>query len=939
MKSKSFVRIVVMLLLIIAFLSPQRTIRAGLLYVSTTMDILDAAGGVCGAITAPDLPGPDGYTSLREALCFVNNNEGPDTIGFALDDEDPHYNALTGVWTFSPATRLPGLNNDGTTINGFLQDGSSHATETTPATLVIEINGSSLSLDAFLLNSGFNILSANNVIKGLVINNFPVNGITIAGNNAISNTISGTYIGTNFDGTLDEGNAFDGVFIGYGAKNNLIGGDSSAERNVLSGNDSVGVSVFNGNLEPATATTGNVIAGNYIGTKSDGISNLGNSIHGVHIYGGAQSNFVGGETTGTNNLIKGNRDDGIRIRGEGTDFNVILGNRILDNGDNGVQITFDAQNNTVGGSTPGARNQVSLNDEIGIVITGTQTMSNTVLGNYIGTDFDGEGASGNGDYGVAIMGGANHNYIGGGSDQDAYNIISGNESPGVLLADPGTSQNTIAGNFIGTDISGTNAVGNEDYGVHIISGASENMIGGDQESAFNLISGNIGKGVFIYGPDAHGNTIAGNYIGTDITGSEVISNTRGGVLINNGAYENVIGGDTSGQMNLISGNDGIGVMIELESHNNSILGNYIGTDITGLEALGNKYNGVAISRSANTRIGGSSPGEGNLISGNGYSGVTIDYEESTGNFIVGNQIGTDKTGTAALPNTYGVFIGDGASENTIGGTTPGARNLISGNKLAGVSISGEGTSDNVVAGNYLGTDITGLNALKNREGVYITSGAQNNTIGGESEASRNVISGNRESGVSISGDTSTGNVVVNNYIGVAANGINALGNTSGGFYISGSDNVIGPGNIIAFNWLWGIYVHNENALNNVITQNSIYSNGHEDYYRYGIRLKQGAHGDIQPPEIVDATASGEVRGTAYSNCVIELFWSRNGEGQGEVYLGTTTATGEGDFNLSVTYPGAYNLTATATDERGTSEFSEVYNPVWLLYMPLTSYGD
>jgi hypothetical protein len=151
--------------------------------------------------------------------------------------------------------------------------------------------------------------------------------------------------------------------------------------------------------------------------------------------------------------------------------------------------------------------------------------------------------------------------------------------------------------------------------------------------------------------------------------------------------------------------------------------------------------------------------------------------------------------------------------------------------------------------------------------------------------------------------------------------------------------VYGPGNIIAFNWLEGIYVHNEEALNNVITENSIYSNGHEDYFRYGIRLEDGAHGDIQPPEIVDAANSGEVSGTACSNCVIELFWSRDGEGQGEVYLGTTTALAEGNFNLSVTYPGAYNLTATATDERGTSEFSEVYNPVYFNYLPITIRGD
>ena len=881
-----------------------------------------------------------GINTLRWAIQEANDHPGQDIIDFNI----PNALCPDGVCVIFPNSPLPTLTDfDGVTIDGTTQ--SINQETDNPFGPEININGlyieeiSAPPILEDLLKSGINITSTNNIIEGLLINNFPLNGISILGNTAISNTVSGNYIGTNYDGTTDEGNAYDGIFIGYGAKDNLIGGDSPAERNVISGNDSVGVSIFNGKLDPPTATTGNIISGNYIGTKSDGISALGNGYHGVHIYSGAKSNIVGGTTAGTQNLIMGNREDGIRIRGEGTDFNVILGNRILENGDNGIQITYDAQNNTIGGDVTGARNLISLNDESGIVITGTHTMSNTLLGNLIGTDLNGEGASGNGYYGVAITGGANHNFIGGGSDQDAYNIISGNERPGVLLADPDTSHNTIAGNYIGTDISGTYAVGNDDYGIHIKSGASENMIGGDLDSAFNLISGNTGKGVFIYGPDAHRNTITGNYIGTDISGTYVISNTTGGVLINIGAYENVIGGDTPGQMNLISGNDGVGVMIELESHNNSILGNYIGTDITGMEDLGNKYNGVVISRSANTQIGGSSPGEGNLISGNGYSGVTIDYEESTGNIIAGNLIGTNKTGTAALPNSYGVSIGRGAVGTTIGGTTPGARNLISGNKLAGISINGEGTSDNTVIGNYLGTDITGFYALNNREGVYITSGAQNNTVGGISSAGRNVISGNRNSGVVISGDTTTGNAVMNNYIGVAANGTNPLGNTSSGFYIGCSDNDIGPGNIIAFNWLEGVFVHDEDALNNVITQNSIFRNGHSDSFHHGIKLESGAHGDIQPPEISIATGSGEVSGTICSNCVIELFWSRNGEGQGEVYLGTTTAAATGDFNLSVTFPGAYNLTATATDERGTSEFSEVYNPVYFSYLPITMNGD
>jgi hypothetical protein len=877
-----------------------------------------------------------GDGTLRWAINQANTHTNPAdnvTINFNLSVIDPNYDADIEVWTITPTDVLPLLISSNITIDGYSQVATSFPTEWRSPILNIVVDGSALPDN--ILSIGLGIASSNNVIRGLVIQNFPSNGIALGFPTieVTNNIISGNCIGTDYVCAHDEGNQGDGVFIGYGAKNNIIGGESPEEKNYILFNILDGVGIYGSN------TSDNSVSGNII---------ISNRTHGIRIYGGSQRNTIGGTNPAERNLISGNTKDGIRIQGSGTNENVIAGNYIgttsdgdleLSNRDNGIQITEGAQENTIGGAASGALNLISSNDDYGIVITGTETMSNTVLGNIIGTDINGGSAIGNGLAGIAITGGATHNYIGGGSNQDAYNIISGNEGPGVLLEDLGTSHNTIAGNYIGTDISGTQAVSNDDYGIAIKNGACENVIGGDLDSAFNLISGNIGKGIYIYSPDTSNNVISGNFIGTDISGTEIISNTTGGILINDETYENTIGGDSPNQMNLISGNGGAGVRMALETHHNSILGNYIGTDVTGKEELGNKYEGVVISSSANNQVGGPSPGEGNLISGNGYEGIGIDYEESTGNIIAGNQVGTDQTGTASIPNSYGVFIGGGASDNTIGGTTAGARNLISGNKLAAVSISGEGTSDNVVIGNYLGTDSTGFYALKNREGVYINTGAQNNTIGGESDAERNVISGNRESGLTISGDTTTGNVVQNNYVGVAANGTSPLPNTSSGFYLSGSDNVYGPGNIIAFNWLEGIYVHNEEALNNVITENSIYSNGHEDYFRYGIRLEDGAHGDIQPPEIVDAANSGEVSGTACSNCVIELFWSRDGEGQGEVYLGTTTALAEGNFNLSVTYPGAYNLTATATDERGTSEFSEVYNPVYFNYLPITIRGD
>jgi titin len=879
---------------------------------------------------------PSGVGTLAWAINQANTHTDPADnvmIAFNLPLIDPNYDPVAEVWTITPTAVLPLLIGSNTTIDGYTQPGAVLPTEDRSPTLKVVIDGSALPNNA--LSIGLGILSSNNVVRGLVIQNFPSNGIALGLPSIVvtNNIISGNCIGTDHECAHDEGNQGDGVYIGGGAKNNIIGGDSPEEKNYILFNKLDGIGIYGGN------TSDNVVSGNII---------LSNKTHGIRIYGGSHHNTIGGTSPNQRNLISGNTKDGIRIQGSGTDENVILGNYIgtssdgyseISNRDNGIQITEGAQENTIGGAADGAMNLISSNHDYGVVITGTETMSNTVLGNIVGTDVSGGSAIGNGHAGIAITGGANHNFIGGGSDHDAFNLVSGNDTRGILLSDPGTSHNTIAGNYIGTNISGTLAVGNDGYGVHIKSGASENLIGGDLESAFNLISGNLGKGVFIYGPDAHGNTIAGNYIGTDISGTEVISNTTGGVLINNGAYENVVGGDTPDEMNLISGNGGAGVFIELESHNNSIIGNTIGTDITGMAALGNKYEGVSISRSANTEIGGTSPGEGNLISANGYAGVAVNFEESSGNLIAGNKIGTDKTGIAALPNSYGVSIGRGAVDNTIGGTTSSAGNLISGNKLAGIFISGEGTSGNTVIGNLLGTDSSGLQILKNREGVYITGGAQNNTIGGETEAERNVICGNRNSGLTISGDTTTGNDILNNYIGVGVDGIKPLGNASSGLYVSSSNNVFGPGNIIAHNWLEGIYVHDETALNNVITQNSIHSNGHEDYYRYGIRLEDGAHGDIQPPEIVSANASGAVSGTACSDCEVELFWSQKGEGQGEVYLGSTTATASGAFDLSVTYPGAFNLTATATDTRGTSEFSEVYNPVYFSYLPITLGGD
>src|SRR3989442_2610005 len=208
----------------------------------------------------------------------------------------------------------------------------------------------------------------------------------------------------------------------------------------------------------------------------------------------------------------------------------------------------------------------------------------------------------------------------------------------------------------------------------------------------------------------------------------------------------------------------------LHAGGNLIAGNFLGTDADGTTALGNLGMGILAIDSPNNVIGGTTAVDRNVISGNSH-GVYITGAASAGNVVEGNFIGTDKTGHVALGNVpfHGVVI-DGASGNTIGGLIPRARNVISGNGLFGVSItrgffSGLPASGNVVLGNYIGTDVTGAVALGNHaQGLAIIK-TPGNTIGGTSAAARNVIFGNQSDGVFTWQPGSSGNLVQGNHIG------------------------------------------------------------------------------------------------------------------------------------------------------------------------------
>ena len=356
------------------------------------------------------------------------------------------------------------------------------------------------------------------------------------------------------------------------------------------------------------------------------------------------------------------------------------------------------------------------------------------------------------------------------------------------------------------------------------------------------------------------NIIVGNYIGTSSTGNSAAANSNGVNLFN--AANNIIGGTTALDRNVISGNSNIGVVITGASTNNSFQGNYIGLGANGTTDLGNRWYGI-YSQSANNIIGGSVTGAGNVISGTGTSGGGANgiYLTATasGTNIQGNTIGLNAAGTAIVANDgYGIQVL--SANNTIGGTNTFARNVISGNLNDGIQLTGASATGNSVLGNYIGTSTTGLVDLGNSaNGILLSNGAKNNTIGDLTTAGRNIISGNTNAGVAIDNITTTGNVVIGNYIGLGADGSTSLGNTDDGVHFNtagantvGSTNISGR-NVISSNGINGIGVADTSGV--TIVGNYIGTDA------TGLVNKGNGSAGVQFSSTVTVT-SGTVGGTA-----------------------------------------------------------------------------
>lgn len=746
----------------------------------------------------------------------------------------------------------------------------------------------------FVDDVGMNSIGGTTAGAGDLISGNASDGLLIRGAAATGNVVVGDEIGTTATGLAALPNSGDaGVQIGAGAVGNTIGGTAAGARDVISGN------VGDGVLITGTAS-GTMVQGDYIGVDITGVKGLANAINGVEIATGG--NTVGGAVAGDANLISGNGIDGVLVTGLGANNNLIQGNTIgldatgmskLFNPGNGVEIADGAIRNTVGGVAAGDRNVISGNGPNGssnghagdgVLMTGLGTVNNLIQGNAIGVDASGTHAEGNqGNAGVEVSGGAGGETIGG-AMPGAQNLINSNGTDGVLLTGGGNMVvgNAISGNQNGVEIaasSGNAITGNmidDNFfdGVVIRSGARDNAIGGTETGAANAISGNHRDGVRITDLLTMSNAIRDDLItasgrdgirisagagGNTATGNTITGNGFGlydygaGVAIDTGASANTIGGtDGLATRDVISGNAEEGVRItDLGTSGNVVEGDSIGTDGAGTAAMPNLGDaGVAIlSGAAGNTIGGAIVGARDVISGNAHEGVLI-YDASN-NVVAGDLIGLGSDGNS-LPNQgAGVFILADVSgptvNNTIGGTTAGAADVISGNAGDGVLIVGAGATGNPVEGDFIGTDATGTFPRPNTQGdgVEVAAGAGNNTIGGatagaanaikfnagdgvridsganQDKVSRNTIAGNALDGVRITGPGSQA-YVSNNMIGLAG-----LGNRGdAGVAVEGSagGNVIGIGNVISGNAGDGVRlagVSGNSVVDNTISGNAL----------------------------------------------------------------------------------------------------------------------
>jgi hypothetical protein len=694
--------------------------------------------------------------------------------------------------------------------------------------------------------------------------------------------IEANRIGTDKDGKHDLGNSSLGIHSRGGTRT-IVGGADPAAQNVISGNGA-GIDIFGSDT---------VVQGNLIGTDITGTLDLGN--HGGGIIGG------GGGASSTpliaDNVVSGNEGAGVGVCGGDPgspstariEHNLIgtnaEGTNAIPNDGSGVAIGCGG--GVIGGESPTQRNVISGNGGDGVVVF-PDVSGLLVLNNYIGTNKDGDGGLGNG--GVGVFDGGHDTTIG---RPGAGNVISANGGAGVRLSSDGA---VVQSNLIGTNASGEAALGNGGAGL-LGGNAFDPRIGGADAGEGNLISGNGRWGIQLMGGDPVGTSvIERNRIGTNEAGEMSLPNAAGGI--------DIIGAPFDIMANLISGNGGDGLHAAGAAPSR-VTGNLIGTDADGVSDLGNRENGVNLyGEGGAIVVGGTTPDDRNVISGNGRNGVL--HASSVRHDIVGNYIGTDVDGTREIPNDL--------SGVRLDGSTTVRDNVVSGNRLDGIELH---SAFNEVRGNLVGTGASGASPLGNlRHGVSIDGGGEN-TIGGP-VGDGNTIAFNGGHGILIR--RASLNLVKRNEI-----------------FSNGADGVAVV-EVPPFGAIW-----------NTISENAISSNTGLGIDLGDDRVTPNDPGDADSganhlqnfPENLQVSAdgttvTGELNTIPDRSYTIEVFENTScdssGFGEGEEWIGSTdmsTAGGNSSFSVLLSSPleAGSIVTATATDADGnTSEFSPCETP-------------
>jgi hypothetical protein len=387
--------------------------------------------------------------------------------------------------------------------------------------------------------------------------------------------------------------------------------------------------------------------------------------------------------------------------------------------------------------------------------------------------------------------------------------------------------------------------------------------------------------------------------------------------------------------------------IALDGGSHAVEGCFIGTDAAGTVALPNLAGVYLEESSGQNRIGGTTPSQRNLISGNTNDGIVI---QGSSNLVQGNLVGTDRTGIVAIANGSGLLVvgafGMGSNNNVIGGLEQGAGNVISGNGAVGVMVSGyigasvRPAANTRIQANLIGVAVDG-SLLPSPRGIFVIgNGVSGTLIGGDSVAPAGnsiaaVISG-VDFGLNVG--TPTTSSVRGNLIRGAQYGVSGIPN--GGDITA---NVIGP------NSGSGVFLQDFFGFlgRMTIRGNSISGHGGPgiDLAPAGVTPNDPGDADSGPnglqnfPVIASAVRSGNSvaitgsLGSAPGNSyVVELFASPaahpSGHGEGASSLGTISVTTDGagtapfSVVLPTTVPAGHVITATATDGAGnTSEFS------------------